>query len=133
MSENKQQANRPKRVPLGARNRLTFNNLQKGYKYRVINDVDDRISKALEAGYDFVESDEKLGEKRAAEGTVPGAAVKKPVGGGMTGYLMRIREDWYNEDQKEKHKQVDALEASTLPNTKDIPKDEQYGSGLTKE
>lgn len=131
MAEVVKRPNRSKkqRIPLGSRNRLTFTNLEDGYKYRVINDQDDRIARALDAGYEFVESDEKLGDTRVAEGTVQGANVAKPVGNGVTGYLMRIPEDWYKEDQKVKMKKIDELEKSMQPDKSG----NQYGEGLVSE
>lgn len=115
-----------KRVPLGARNRLSFQNLDPEFKYRVINDTDDRLVRAQEAGYEFVESDDRLGDVRVAEGSVPGSKVAKPVGNGMTGYLMRIPKEYYQEDQKTKSDKVDQLEKSMTP---DKNRD-QYGEGL---
>lgn len=124
-------ANRPNRskktrVPLGARNRLIFKNMEEGFNYRVINDVDDRLMRAQEAGYEFVESKEALGDVRVAEGVVPGAHVAKPVGNGVTGYLMRIKQEWYDETQAEKAAEIDKTEAAMQP---DKSKG-QYGDGL---
>lgn len=115
------------RVPLGNRARLSFNNLEEGYVYRVINDVDDRIKRAESAGYEFVESEASLGETRVADASKIGAKVSKPVGGGITGYLMRIKKDWYNEDQETKQKQISSTEAAMKPDNKQ----NQYGEGLT--
>jgi len=125
-------ANRPKRsektrIPLGARNRLTFSATPKGFVDRVINDTDGRLDAALDAGYEFVESGTKLGDDRVAEGTTLGSRVSKPVGNGTTGYLMRIRQDWYDETQADKAKAVDKTEEAMQP---DKSKG-QYGSGLT--
>jgi len=115
------------RVPLGNRARLSFNNLEEGYVYRVINDVDDRIKRAEAAGYEFVESESSLGDARVADASKMGAKVSKPVGGGMTGYLMRIKKDWYDEDQQNKQKQIDSTESAMKPDNKQ----NQYGEGLT--
>lgn len=115
------------RVPLGNRARLSFNNLEEGYVYRVINDVDDRIKRAEAAGYEFVESESSLGETRVADASKMGAKVSKPVGGGMTGYLMRIKKDWYDEDQKAKQARIDDTESAMKPDKKQ----NQYGEGLT--
>jgi len=115
------------RVPLGARNRLTFTDIDPNYVYRVINDQDDRLDRAQEAGYEFVASDKKLGETRVAEGTVPGAHTAKPVGNGVTGYLMRIPKEFHEEDKKAKEAKIKQLEDSMQP---DKSKG-QYGSGLT--
>jgi hypothetical protein len=122
--------NRPTRTPLGARNRLTFKGLDtKNFFHRVITDKDDRLDRALEAGYEFVEAEGKLGDVRVAEGTVPGAKVAKPVGNGETGYLMRIPREFYNEDQAAKAAEVNKIEKSMNPD----PVKNQYGSGITDE
>lgn len=115
-----------KRTPLGARNRLTFDNLDPEYKYRVINDVDARLMDAEAAGYEFVESNEQLGDERVAEASSMGSRVSKPVGGGTTGYLMRIPMEYYEEDQAAKAARVDATETTMNP---DASKG-QYGEGL---
>ena len=94
----------------------------------MINDVDDRIARALDAGYEYVDSPDKLGDVRVAEGTVPGSRVGKPVGNAVTGYLMRIPEKYYQEDQQEKLAKLDATEAAMKPN----PDQGQYGEGLTE-
>ena len=136
MSQNRRSAsadrpdrNKKTRTPLGARNRLTFSNLDPEFQYRVINDTDDRLARAQEAGYEFVESSEQMGDKRAAEAGKIGANVSKPVGNGTTGYLMRIPKEWYDEDQAAKQKQINRTETAMKP---DAQKD-QYGSGLTNE
>jgi hypothetical protein len=115
------------RTPLGARNRLGFTNLDSRFNYRVINDQDDRLTEAVEAGYEFVESDEKLGDTRVAEGSTPGSRVAKPVGNGVTGYLMRIPMKFYKEDQAAKAAKVDESEKALSPDESQ----NQYGGGLT--
>ncbi len=123
------QSVRPKRTPLGMRNRLTFKNLDPDYSYRVINDKDDRIKLAQEGGYEFVESTEQLGELKVAEASKMGTKVSKPVGHGITGYLMRIKKEWYDEDQKVKQERVNATEAAMRPKKTEG----EYGPGLTNE
>ena len=117
-----------KRTPLGTRNRLGFTNLDERFNYRVINDQDDRLARAEEAGYEFVESDEQLGDTRVAEGTIPGSRVSKPVGNGVTGYLMRIPINFYKEDQAAKAANIQATEDAMQP---DESKG-QYGGGLSE-
>ena len=120
---------KPVRTPLGTRNRLTFKNLDPDYKYRMISDKDGRLQRAQDGGYEFVESTEGLGDQMAAEASKMGKNVSKPVGHGVTGYLMRIKKDLYDEDQKMKQSQVNATEQTMKPN-KSM---EEYGPGLTNE
>jgi hypothetical protein len=121
--------NRPERTPLAARNRLTFRGKDPGFVYRYINDTEDRLERAREAGYEFVVSDESPGDKRVAEATKMGAKVSKQVGGGTTAFLMRIPKEYYEDDQKAKTSKINELEKSLKPNKTQ----NQYGEGLTKE
>lgn len=104
-----------KRVPLGQRNVLSFNNMDPGFQYRVINDVDDRLERAVNAGYEFVEGDAKIGDEMAGDPEQMDSRVTKHVGNGTTGYLMRIKKEWYKEDQIEKQKEVDERVKSLTP------------------
>lgn len=127
---------RPNRTPLSQRNRISFGNLDKNFVYRVVNDKDERLKQALEGGYEFVESDEKLGDERAAEGTAIDSRVAKPVGNGVTGYLMRIKKEWYEEDQAAKAAEVDKSEEAMKPRNQQEQgqfDSEVYGKGLTNE
>ena len=120
---------KPKRVKFNDRNRISFSDLDPNYVYRVVNDKAGRIARMQEIGYEFVESDEQLGDYRVAEGSKMGKAVSKPVGGGINGYLMRIKKEFYEEDRKEKDRRVDDVEAALKPK-----KDKgEYGTGLTNE
>jgi len=123
--------NRPERTaqrtPLGQRNRLSFGNLDPDFVYRVVNDKDSRLKDAQAAGYEFVVSDEKLGDIRVAEGSSMDSRVAKPVGGGVTGYLMRIPKEFYDEDQTAKYDKINKSEEAMKP------KKGQIGEGLTHE
>ena len=121
---------RPKRTPLGSRNRLSFGKQDPNFVYRVINDQDDRLIHAQEAGYEYVTGDEPLGDKRAAEGGKVDSRVSKPVGNNTRGYLMRIPRDYYNEDQDAKMKKVDETE-QLLKKPSNSSVEKAYGEGLT--
>jgi hypothetical protein len=118
-----------KRIPLGQRNRISFDNKEDGYHYHMINDKDDRIQKALEGGYEHVESDKNLGDSAVGRPKKMGRNVSMPVGNGVTAYLMRIKQEWYDADQKEKQKVVDASEQAMKPNKAK----NEYGEGLVTE
>ena len=117
------------RVPLGKRDRLTFDNMEEGYTYRVINDSEDRLSRAQKAGYEFVTGDDTLGDTRAGEAGKIDSRVSKPVGNNTRGFLMRIKEEWYREDQEAKLRVIEETEKAMMP---DKSKG-QYGSGITNE
>jgi len=130
MAEAPKKVTRPKRTPLGQRNRLTFNGEQDpNYVYRVINDQNDRLLMAQEAGYEFVNGPEKLGDERAAEGGAIDSRVSKPVGNGTRGFLMRIPKDLYNEDQEAKLAKIAKTEEALKPEKTTVKN--AYGDGLT--
>lgn len=121
----KKRTDRPKRISLNQqRNTLTFDNRDTNYVYRVFNDVDNRLQKAEIAGYEYVRDDEQLGDPTADSASPLTSVVSKPVGGGKTGVLMRIKKEWYQEDQKEKQRSLDELESSLL---KKADEDGHYG------
>jgi hypothetical protein len=96
---------------LGTRSVLTVRPQDKdpNYEYRFINDKDDRIPQAQEAGWEFVASKDKkipVGDPKAGKDTQVGTPVTKAVGGGVTAYLMRIHKDWYDEDQAAKQASI---------------------------
>ena len=114
-SEASRATNRPKRVPIGTRDVLTFARIP-GYKTRVVNDVEDRIERFKAAGYEIVKSDEMLGDRACGVSGSIGSEVSKPVGAGRKGVLMKIREDWYAEDQAAKQARITEGEQQLYPN-----------------
>lgn len=111
-SENKQ--GRRDRVPFGGhRRRLHVSYKQDGYVYRWFNDVQDRIQRALDAGYEFVQKKEagQVGDPDA--GNRPDgldSRVSKRVNENLTCYLMKIKEEYWSEDQEIKQKEADAID-----------------------
>lgn len=97
---------RPTRIPVSgeARNILTITNADPNFVYRWVNDTVDRISKFLQAGYEFVIDP----HMEVGDGTDPsdprsiGAAVTRHGGNGTTLFLMRITREWYEQDQAAK-------------------------------
>jgi len=103
---------RPQRVPLSARNRLSIKNKKDGYTYRIVNDVEDRVERLLEAGYEIVPEDEvgSVGDKRVDSPTSLGSASSISVGKGTRAIVMRQRDEWYKEDQLSKQAAIDEIE-----------------------
>lgn len=115
-------AKRTERTPInGVRSRLGVKGKEAGFHYRIVNDDEnDRVSLFLDAGYEVVTSNGvSVGDKRVATPTKEGTPVKISVGGGKQAYLMRIREDWYKEDQEAKQKQIAELEEGMKQKAKD--------------
>ncbi len=104
---------RPRRTPInGSRNVLTVNGKEPGYQYRVVNDTGDRIQMFIDQGYEVVSDDKiKVGDRRIANPTKEGTPVQVSVGGGQKAFVMRIKDEYYQEDQAAKLKHVADLEA----------------------
>ena len=103
-----------RRTPInGTRNVLTVSGKDPEYEYRVVNDTGDRVAQMQELGYEIVQDNSvKVGDRRISVPTKEGSPVKASVGGGIQGYVMRIRKDWFDEDQKSKQQQVNELESN---------------------
>lgn len=110
----KSPSGRVRRTPVGVRNVLTVNGKDPAYEYRVVNDKDDRVQQYMDAGYEIVKaSDIRVGDSRVNAPSAEGSIATCSVGGGMKGVVMRIRKEWYEEDQAAKMAQIDQLEAAT--------------------
>lgn len=110
----KSPSGRVKRTPVGIRNVLTVSGKDPAFEYRIVNDTGDRIQKFLDAGYEIVQAkDVKVGDKRVNAATPEGSQAQVSVGQGDKAFVMRIRKDWYEEDQQAKQQEVDNTEAST--------------------
>jgi hypothetical protein len=104
---------RAKRTPVGQRNVLTVSGKDPEFTYRVVNDTGDRIAQFLEAGYEFVDAaTHRVGDKRVNNASPEGSKAQVSVGKGDKAFVMRIKNEWYNEDQFAKQKEVDRLEQS---------------------
>ncbi len=102
------------RTPIGTRNILTVKGKDPNFEYRIVNDSDDRIAQFQEAGYELVPDDTvKVGDKRVNSATSEGSVKQISVGQGTKAYLMRIKKDWYLEDQRAKQKHVNEIERAT--------------------
>jgi hypothetical protein len=103
-----------KRATLNGRNVLTVEGQDPNFHYRVVNDVGDRVERFKEKGYEVV-SDEniRVGDSRVATPKGVGSPVTASVGGGMKAVVMRQSREWFNEDQAEKQRYVDEIEAAT--------------------
>lgn len=119
---------RPQRTPVGTRNRISVSNQDPNFVYRVVNDLDDRVSQLENGGWEFVQSSEtKVGDSRAEQATPLGSKASVSVGQGVKAYVMRIKKEWYLEDQQSKQAHVDALEQTMKRNAKQAA---DYGPGI---
>lgn len=105
---------RTRRSPLSRKNILTVSGKEPGYVYRVVNDTEDRVADLTEQGYEVVSSNKvSVGDKRVSKATPEGSVMSVSVGGGKKGIIMRIRQDYYDEDQKAKQDYVAETERAT--------------------
>ena len=100
-----------------------------GYHLHVFTDTGGRIQMALDSGYEFVRPDEVGGvsENVVSRNGDLGERIRYLVnpraeGTEQYGYLMKIRQEWYEEDQAElqaKNNLIDAAirKGKTTPNT----------------
>ena len=104
---------RPERIPVTAsRAPLTVQGFDhQNFSGRWVNDVDDRIARFLDAGYEFITKDGvTVGEPTVDSSSGLDSRVSKPVGRGVRAYLMRLPRNLYNEDQMAKQREIDALD-----------------------
>lgn len=104
----------------GVRNVLTVSGKEPGYHYRIVNDEGDRIAQMQERGYEIVtDQTVKVGERRVANPTQEGSPVMASVGGGKKAFVMRIPDEFYQEDKAAKAKYVDDMEGSMVRTAKE--------------
>lgn len=105
---------RTRRTPIGTRNVLTVAGKDPNYEYRIINDTGDRVQAFLDAGYELVKDDAvRVGDKRVNKASSEGSVSQISVGQGQKAVVVRIKKEWYDEDQQAKQARVNELENST--------------------
>lgn len=110
---NSASAQRTKRTPINGRNILTVVGKEDGYTYRFVNNTGDRVQQFLDAGYELVDADSvQVGDRRVTQSTPEGSKALVSVGNGEKAFLMRIKDEWYAEDQVAKQEHVNELEKS---------------------
>ncbi len=95
------------RVPIGTNRDVTaVRTTPDGYTDRWVNDKPSRIERFKQAGYEHVES-AQVGDV-GVEGThSENGVVSRDMGKGETAYLMRQRQDYFDEDQATKQRDID--------------------------
>lgn len=83
------------------------------YVYRFVNDTGSRIANFKQAGYEHVnEEDLIVGDSRVKDASELGSQKHVISNDGTVSYLMRIKKEWYDEDQAAKARLVDEQEAA---------------------
>lgn len=98
-----------KRIPLGSQGPLYIAKKYKNpnYKERVVNDKPGRVDAFQNAGWEMVcviGENQIVGDPHCGKAGKVGTPVRIHTGGGEYGYLMRIKREWYDEDQNVKIK-----------------------------
>lgn len=127
------QADRPartKRIPFGvARSKLGVTLELPGYHLHWVNDTAGRIAEAQQGGYTFVEPKE-IGEA-GQDSQVKRLVGTQEDGQAMYAYLMKLENEFYEEDQKINLKIADefdnAIRRGELDNK---PGDKRYNGGI---
>lgn len=115
MSRTREDQRNRTRIPFSATNQklqVEYSDPEFHQKYvaRWFNDQRGRVKRAEHAGYEFVEESEVIGlggqdtQLNTDQGTKVSMVVTGPVDGNpeVRAYLMKIRKDWYDEDQNTK-------------------------------
>lgn len=106
---NLNRSERPQRTPIhGLRDKLSVDGQEAGFHYVWVNDYN--VDSYLSGGYDFVTHNVKVGDKHINVAASGGGKVSFPVGNGVTGFLMRITDEFYKEDQQTVQKEIDEKE-----------------------
>ena len=84
-----------------------------GFEYRFVNDTGSRIQNFKAAGYELVTGDDLIvGDNRVSDATDLGSAKRVISNDGTTSYLMRIKKEWFEEDQASKAAALKEQEAA---------------------
>jgi hypothetical protein len=105
---------RVRRSPLARKNILTVSGKDPAFHYRIVNDTEDRVAELTEQGYEpELASKVQVGDKRVSKATPEGSIMSMSVGSGRKAIVMKIRKDWYEEDQQIKQEHVAETERAT--------------------
>lgn len=83
----------------GNRQKLAVTGEEPGFHYAWIND--ENVGDALDNDYEYVTHAVKVGSNHIDVSQMQGAKISRNVGGGVIAYLMRIPEEWYQQNQLE--------------------------------
>lgn len=135
-TEDREPEGREVRVPVGVQRMKMSAPERKGYVRRWVNDeMDGRVQRFKEGGYQFVEDaklqigDHNIGNENKNLGTRVSRVVgTHPNGEPKLAYLMEIKKEFYDEDQRAKEKinrEIDdAIKSGALSNN--VPTSDRY-------
>ncbi len=95
------------------------------FHYRIVNDIGSRIHAFQQAGYELVTDDNLvIGDSRVSDAADLGSTKRILSKDGTISYLMRIKKEWFDEDQKAKNARLDELDTAMK---QDVSKSADYG------
>jgi len=104
--------------------KLSVNQEIPGYHLHIFTDAGGRIQEALDSGYEFVTPDEVGGvsENVVSRNGDLGDRIRflvnpRAEGSEQYGYLMKIRQEWFEEDQAALHEKNNRIDASIRKGT----------------
>ena len=105
---------RVQRKPLIQRGPQVINgNKDPEFEYRFVNDTGSRVHNFKQAGYELVtDSELTVGDARLTNASELGSAKRVVGNDGTTSYLMKIKKEWYQEDQQVKEESLREQEAA---------------------
>lgn len=107
----KEPSGRTRRTPVSRKNILTVQGKDPNYHYRIVNDVGDRVQSFIDAGYELVPDDKvRVGDKRINKTSSEGSISHLSVGQGDKAFVMKIKKEWFDEDQATKQAEVNRME-----------------------
>ena len=88
---------RPKRISIhGTRDALEVKGQEPGWHYCWVNE--DRVDRYQNGGYDFVDHEVIVGDRKIDAASQVGGRISKAVGLNLAGYLMRCPQEVYEEE-----------------------------------
>lgn len=103
---------RAKRKPYGVPvSKLAVSREIEGYYMRWINDTPGQIARAQESGFEFVHPEE-VGRDSKEENRVVELVGTNKDGSPMFGYLMKIKQEWHDEDRQVITDHLDKIDAA---------------------
>lgn len=106
---------RPTRIPVGHRDKLSVFGKDDAFEYRWVNDRIGAIQEYEDGGWELVPvADVKVGHARANRASEEGSYVSQVVNSfdGMKAFLMKIKKEWFIEDQARNQAYIDEKEGS---------------------
>ncbi len=115
--------NKPTRIPVsGIRDIMTVLGKDPNFEYRFVLDKIEggaRIMRFNRGGWTFARNDDMpggitVGTESVYKSKKDGSIVRFPTGEGYFSYLMKIKKEWYDEDQAAKADAIDAVEETII-------------------